>query len=82
MSEIITDETVVKKEFKSWRRRIFFTVWITYMIYYIGRTNISIAKPFLIPRYFLAELLAPPQKVQLYLHPAQGISIKELTSES
>ncbi|KKL81750.1 hypothetical protein LCGC14_1991630 [marine sediment metagenome] len=37
----------VKQKFKSWRLRIFFTVWITYMIYYIGRTNLSIAKPLL-----------------------------------
>jgi OPA family glycerol-3-phosphate transporter-like MFS transporter len=34
-----------------WRMRIFFTVWITYMIYYIGRTNLSIAKPYLMPEY-------------------------------
>ena len=51
MSEVITDEAVVKKELKSWRRRIFFTGWITYMIYYIGRTNISIAKPYLMSEY-------------------------------
>lgn len=48
MSEV---ETEVKEEFKRWRRRIFFTVWITYMIYYIGRTNISIAKPYLMADY-------------------------------
>ena len=51
MSEVITDEAVVKKELKSWRTRIFFTGWITYMIYYIGRTNISIAKPYLMSEY-------------------------------
>ena len=51
MSEVITDEAVVKKELKSWRMRIFFTGWITYMIYYIGRTNISIAKPYLMSEY-------------------------------
>lgn len=44
-------EADVKSQFKSWRMRIFFTVWITYMIYYIGRTNISIAKPFIITEY-------------------------------
>ncbi|MFW9995695.1 MAG: MFS transporter [Candidatus Odinarchaeota archaeon] len=26
-----------------WRRRVFVTVWITYMLYYVGRVNISIA---------------------------------------
>ncbi|MBY8989912.1 MAG: MFS transporter [Candidatus Lokiarchaeota archaeon] len=44
-------EAEVKSQFKSWRMRIFFTVWITYMIYYIGRTNISIAKPFIMSEY-------------------------------
>ena len=33
---------------KQWRKRIFLTVWVTYMIYYIGRVNIGIAKPFMI----------------------------------
>jgi len=40
----IHSENETKIVFKHWRNRIFFTVWITYMIYYIGRTNISIAK--------------------------------------
>ena len=44
-------EAEVKSQFKSWRMRIFFTVWITYMIYYIGRTNISIAKPFIMSEF-------------------------------
>ncbi len=46
-----SSEAEVKKTYKSWRNRIFFTVWITYMIYYIGRTNISIAKPFIMDEY-------------------------------
>ncbi len=45
------EKTEVEKQFKSWRLRIFFTVWITYMIYYIGRTNISIAKIGIIDEY-------------------------------
>ena len=36
---------------KYWRLRIFFTVWITYMVYYIGRVNIGIAKPFIMEEY-------------------------------
>jgi sugar phosphate permease len=50
-NSILKSEAEVKSQFKSWRKRIFFTVWITYMIYYIGRTNISIAKPFIITEY-------------------------------
>ncbi|MFW9942966.1 MAG: MFS transporter [Candidatus Thorarchaeota archaeon] len=46
-----SSEAEVKKTFKSWRMRIFFTVWITYMIYYIGRTNISIAQPFIMDEF-------------------------------
>jgi sugar phosphate permease len=44
---MVTNENEVKQKYKSWRLRIFFTVWITYMIYYIGRANLSIAKPLL-----------------------------------
>ena len=53
MSESLnsSSETDVKKTYKSWRNRIFFTIWVTYMIYYIGRTNISIAKPFIMDEY-------------------------------
>ena len=51
------NEAEMKKAFNTgyklanWRMRIFFTTWITYMIYYIGRTNISIAKPFIMDEY-------------------------------
>ena len=48
---MVNSESEVKEKFKSWRLRIFFTVWITYMIYYIGRTNLSIAKPLLMTEY-------------------------------
>ncbi len=53
MSEIenTASKTEVKETFKKWRMRIFFTVWITYMIYYIGRTNLSIAKPYFMTEY-------------------------------
>ncbi|MFX0028190.1 MAG: MFS transporter [Candidatus Hermodarchaeota archaeon] len=47
----VKSEAEVKSQFKSWRIRIFFTVWITYMIYYIGRTNLSIATPGIIDEY-------------------------------
>lgn len=55
MNENTTD--IAKAQFKSWRLRIFFTVWITYMIYYIGRTNISIAKPLLMPEYGISATI-------------------------
>ncbi|MBA7496113.1 Membrane sensor protein UhpC [subsurface metagenome] len=51
MSQAITNENEVKKQFKSWRMRIFFTVWITYIIYYIGRNNYAIAKPFIMDEF-------------------------------
>ncbi len=51
MSETITNETEVKKQYRSWRMRIFFTAWITYMIYYIGRNNYAIAKPFIMDEF-------------------------------
>ena len=52
-----TGEIETKKVFKRLRNRIFFTVWITYMIYYIGRTNISIAKPYLMPEYGISATI-------------------------
>ncbi|MFX1500233.1 MAG: MFS transporter [Promethearchaeota archaeon] len=51
MTEQISSENDIKTKFKSWRLRIFFTVWITYMIYYIGRTNFSIATPSIVDEY-------------------------------
>ena len=50
-------EKETKRLFKHWRNRIFFTVWITYMIYYIGRTNISIAKPYLMREYGISATI-------------------------
>ena len=43
------NETQIK--WKAWRTRIFTTVWITYMIYYLGRVNIGIATPFIIVEF-------------------------------
>ncbi len=57
---ITNNESEVKQAFNTgyklanWRSRIFFTTWITYMIYYIGRTNISIAKPYLMSEYTIS----------------------------
>jgi sugar phosphate permease len=51
MNEKIINENETENIWKSWRKRIFFTVWVTYMIYYIGRTNFGIAKPFMINEY-------------------------------
>ncbi|NVM36397.1 MAG: MFS transporter [Candidatus Lokiarchaeota archaeon] len=55
--ENTSSEIEAKEKFKKWRLRIFFTVWITYMMYYIGRTNISIAKPYLMPEYGISATL-------------------------
>ena len=46
-NETKTDQVVsledIEATTKYWRYRVFTAVWITYMIYYIGRVNISIA---------------------------------------
>ena len=46
-NETKTDQVVsledIEATTKYWRYRVFKAVWITYMIYYIGRVNISIA---------------------------------------
>jgi OPA family glycerol-3-phosphate transporter-like MFS transporter len=54
---ITNKENEITKAFKTgyslalWRMRIFFTVWITYIIYYIGRNNYAIAKPFIMEEF-------------------------------
>ncbi len=42
MSEIMNTET--DQMWKQWRNRIFITVWVTYLTYYLGRVNFAIAK--------------------------------------
>ena len=46
-----TVDNDVKEKWRYWRIRIFVTVWVTYMTYYIGRTNIGIAKPFIMDEF-------------------------------
>ena len=46
-SKVIEESSQTDEMWKRWRKRIFITVWATYMIYYIGRVNIGIAKPFM-----------------------------------
>ncbi|MFX0185458.1 MAG: MFS transporter, partial [Candidatus Hodarchaeota archaeon] len=41
----------VNNTWKYWRIRIFATVWVTYMTYYLGRVNIGIAKPFIMDEF-------------------------------
>ncbi|MFX0170554.1 MAG: MFS transporter [Candidatus Hodarchaeota archaeon] len=41
----------VNNTWKYWRIRIFTTVWVTYMTYYLGRVNIGIAKPFIMDEF-------------------------------
>ena len=45
------EEKKTEKAWKSWRLRIFLTVWVTYMVYYLGRVNIGIAKPFMMAEF-------------------------------
>jgi len=45
------ENTTKQEEWRYWRIRVFVTVWVTYMTYYIGRTNIGIAKPFIIEEF-------------------------------
>lgn len=45
----VTDE--VKTAWRYWRLRVFVTVWVTYMTYYLGRVNIGIAKPFIMEEF-------------------------------
>ena len=56
MSENLEKETTQGSpiELKNWRIRIFFTVWVTYMIYYIGRVNFGIAKPFMMDEFSIS----------------------------
>ncbi|UYP47936.1 hypothetical protein NEF87_004221 [Candidatus Lokiarchaeum ossiferum] len=59
MSEISSENisSDVPEELKSRRIQIFFTVWVTYMIYYIGRSNISVAKPFMMEEYGISTTI-------------------------
>jgi OPA family glycerol-3-phosphate transporter-like MFS transporter len=45
------------KAWKSWRLRIFISVWLTYMTFYLGRVNIGIAKPFMMAEYSITPAL-------------------------
>ena len=45
------EEKKTAKAWKSWRLRIFLTVWVTYIVYYLGRVNIGIAKPFMMAEF-------------------------------
>lgn len=53
MSEALVKDTTqgIPINLKNWRIRIFFTVWVTYMIYYIGRVNFGIAKPLMMVEF-------------------------------
>ncbi len=48
MSEVKSD---INETWRYWRARIFITVWVTYMTYYLGRVNIGIAKPFIMAEF-------------------------------
>ncbi|KKL81751.1 hypothetical protein LCGC14_1991640 [marine sediment metagenome] len=59
MSEaLVKDPTQgIPIKLKNWRIRIFFIVWVTYMIYYIGRVNIGIAKPLMTAEFTIKALI-------------------------
>ncbi|MHA2139814.1 MAG: MFS transporter [Candidatus Hodarchaeales archaeon] len=42
MSKVMNTDT--ERMWKQWRTQIFLTVWVTYLTYYLGRVNFSIAK--------------------------------------
>jgi OPA family glycerol-3-phosphate transporter-like MFS transporter len=44
-------EKATQRAMKSWRKRTFITVWVTYMAFYLGRVNIGIAKPFMMAEF-------------------------------
>ncbi len=43
----VEKNTDTERMWKQWRLQIFVTVWVTYLTYYIGRVNFSIAKSFI-----------------------------------
>ena len=53
MSEIMNADT--DQMWKQWRNRIFITVWVTYLTYYLGRVNFGIAKSFIEAEYPLVD---------------------------
>lgn len=44
-----------KKKFKYWRKRILFTVWITYAAFYLGRVNMSVAIPGILQEFNITK---------------------------
>jgi len=44
-----------KKGFKYWRKRILFTTWLTYALFYFGRVNMSIAIPGMIEEFNISK---------------------------
>ena len=59
MSETLEKDTTQESpiKLKNWRIRIFSTVWITYMIYYIGRVNLGIAKPLMMAEFTISATI-------------------------
>ncbi|MBW2981154.1 MFS transporter [Candidatus Woesearchaeota archaeon] len=44
-----------KQKFAYWRKRILFTTWITYALFYFGRVNMSIAIPGIIEEFGISK---------------------------
>ena len=44
-----------RPHFLLWRRRVFWTLWVTYAAYYLCRTNYSFAIPQLMGRFHFSE---------------------------
>ena len=44
-----------KQKFKYWRKRILFSVWITYASFYLGRVNMSVAIPGIIDEFNITK---------------------------
>ncbi len=46
---------MTSEKFKYWRKRILFTTWITYALFYLGRVNMSIAIPGIIEEFGISK---------------------------
>ncbi|MFW9875368.1 MAG: MFS transporter, partial [Candidatus Thorarchaeota archaeon] len=44
-----------KQKFKYWRKRILFSVWITYAAFYLGRVNMSVAIPGILDEFNITK---------------------------
>ncbi|MBL7147240.1 MAG: MFS transporter [Nanoarchaeota archaeon] len=46
---------MTRKSFRPWRKRILFSVWITYASFYLGRVNMSVAIPGIMKEFSISK---------------------------